>query len=246
MSRDDEGAGEDRGALARARRLLMRPGGWIEPAAGGYALRVGRDRRARVLLTLDEAGFRRLVADPGLKARADGGWIRRAAACARPRPPLPGRPGVIEGERSVMAQDGRVERRRANLGHSAVAWLAGRRDAEGRPWLDAAQVAAAARLTLEAEAALAGPSLTMRWDALPRAGGGTAVRAEPTDRMLAAERRVEAALAACGAARAMVEQICIHASALQAAERDLGLRRRQGRSLLRSGLRALATHYRIG
>jgi hypothetical protein len=233
-------------ALGRARRLLKRPGSWIEPVPGGYGLRAGRDRRARVLMTLDEAAFRRLVDNPGLKARPGGGWTRRVEASARPEPPRPGRPGVIEGERSVIQADGRIEHRRANLGHSAVAWLAGRRDAEGRPWLNPAQVAAAARLAMEAETALAGPSLTMRWDALPRAGGGSAVRAEPTDRMLAAASRVEAALAACGPARGIVEQICIHASALQAAERDLGLRRRGGRVLLQSGLRALAAHYRIG
>ena len=44
----------------------------------------------------------------------------------------------------------------------------------------------------------------------------------------------------------MVEAICIRASALQAAERDLGLRRRDGKLLLRKGLTALASHYGIG
>ena len=94
--------------------------------------------------------------------------------------------------------------------------------------------------------AACGPSLTLRWDALPRAGGGSAVRAEPGDPAMAAARRVEAALAACGTARPMVEAICIRTSALQAAERDLGLRRREGKSLLQKGLAALAVHYRIG
>jgi hypothetical protein len=88
--------------------------------------------------------------------------------------------------------------------------------------------------------------MTLRWDALPRAGGGSAVRAEPDDGALAAGRRVEAALAACGPARRMVEAICLRASALQAAERDLGLRRREGKILLQAGLAALAAHYRIG
>ena len=136
--------------------------------------------------------------------------------------------------------------RRVNLGQSAVAWLARRRDAEGLPWLGAAHVAAAARLGLDAETAARGPSLTLRWDALPRAGGGSALRAEPGDHALAAARRVEAALSACGSARPMVEAICIRASALQAAERDLGLRRRDGKLLLRKGLTALASHYGIG
>ena len=63
---------------------------------------------------------------------------------------------------------------------------------------------------------------------------------------MAAGRRVEAALAACGPGRRMVEAICLRASALQAAERDLGLRRREGKILLQAGLAALAAHYRIG
>ena len=233
------------GPVARARRLLARPGAWIEAVPGGYGLRLGPDRRTRVVRIIDEAAFRSLVADPGLRRRPGGGWTARPAT-ASSSGPAPGRPGVIDGERLVMEADGRARPRRANLGCSAVAWMAGRRDAGGAPWLGPAEVAAAARLALDAEAALAGPALTLRWDALPRSGGGSSARVGPGDRALAAARRMEAALAACGPARAMVEAICIRASALQAAERDLGLRRRQGRILLKTGLRALASHYRIG
>ncbi|MGZ9114843.1 MAG: DUF6456 domain-containing protein [Brevundimonas sp.] len=237
------------GTAARARRLLLRRGGWIEAAPEGYALRVGRDRRACILLTVDEVVFRRLVEEPGLKIRPGGGWVARTAA-----PPLsiavtgPGRPGMIEGVRAVMEGDGEVALRRANLGHSAIAWLARRRDADGRPWLSRAEIAAADRLARDAEEALRGPSVTMRWDALPRvgAGGDASGRTGPGASAMAASRRVEAALAACGPARGMVEAICIRSSALQAAERDLGLARRRGKTLLKTGLTALADHYRIG
>nr|WP_168047440.1 DUF6456 domain-containing protein [Brevundimonas alba] len=234
------------GGAGRARRLLARPGGWIEPRSeGGYAVRIGPDRRSRVVATVDEADFRRLVEDPGLKARPGGGWVQRRESQDAVAP-APGRPGFVEGERTVMGANGRMETHRANLAPSPIAWLSGRRDAGGRPWIDRAERAAADRLAAEAELALAGPSLTMRWDALPRCGGGSAARTEPGDRALAAGRRVEAALAACGPARAMVEQVCIRASSLQAAEQGLGLRRRQGKLLLKAGLRALAAHYRIG
>ncbi len=239
-------ANPEDGAVARARRLLARRGGWIEAVPDGYGLRAGGDRRGRIVLTVDEAGFRRLVEAPGLKQRPGGGWVARSAVPPGAEAPEPGRPGLIEGTRTVMEGDGRPVARRANLGQSAVAWLARRRDADGRPWLGAAEVAAAARLGLDAETAARGPSRTLRWDALPRAGGGSALRAEPGDPAMAAGRRVEAALAACGAARPMVEAICLRASALQAAERDLGLRRREGKQLLRAGLVALAGHYRIG
>jgi len=234
------------GLEIRARRMLGRPRAWIDAApGGGYALRTGADRRCRVLLIIGEAEFLALVARPGLKVRPGGGWTALPIAGTRPPPPA-GRPGLIEGRREVMHSDGVVRSHRANLAGSAIAWLAARRDADGRPWIDRAERAAADRLSLEAEIALAGPSLTMRWDALPRSGGGSAARTEPGDRAMSAGRHVEAALAACGAARGMVEQICIRAGSLQAAEGALGLRRREGKVLLKQGLRALADHYRIG
>ena len=239
---DQEEAGN--ASLLRVRRVLAR-GGWIEATPGGYGLRTGGDRRRRILLTLGEAEFRRLISGPGLRRLPGGGWGGRAAA-DRPEPPPPGCPGRI-GERTVIESDGRAARRRANLAQSAVTWLAHRTGPDGRPWLEPAQVAAADRLAVEAEAALRGPSLTMRWDALPRGGaGGSAARAEPGDAALAAAARVAAALKACGPAAGLVEAICIRASALQAAERDLGLRRRAGKRLLQDGLAALARHYRIG
>ncbi|MGH7020100.1 MAG: DUF6456 domain-containing protein, partial [Brevundimonas sp.] len=203
--------------------------------------------RGRVVLNLDEAGFRALVERPGLRRRDGGGWLPRPTPAANtslsPSPP-PGRPGLIEGERAVMEPDGRVTSRRANLGESPVAWLARRKDASGRPWLTSAEVAAGERLRLEAEIALSGPSLTMRWDALPRAGGGSSARVEPSDRALSAAARVEAALCACGPRlRAMVERVCVHGTSLQLAEETLFLRRRQGKTVLKQGLQALAEHY---
>lgn len=232
--------------LRQARRLLARQGGWLEAAGSGYALRVGRDRRARVLATIDEAVFRALAEDPGLRARRGGGWTARALSPVVETVDRSGRPGVMEGILTFIEADGRAMTRRANVASSAVVWLAARRDADGRPWLSRAEVAAAERLGEEAELALKGPSLTMRWDALPRSGGGSAARIEPGDRAMAASRRVEAALAACGPARGMVDRICIRATALQAAEEDLGLRRREGKRVLKEGLQALAAHYRIG
>ena len=62
-----------------------------------------------------------------------------------------------------------------------------------------------------------------------------------------ARDRVRAALEAAGPGLApMLERICIHGSALEAAERGLGLPRRSGKTVLRLGLQRLAAHYRIG
>ncbi|RYI99643.1 MAG: hypothetical protein EON47_16160 [Acetobacteraceae bacterium] len=230
-------------ALKRARALLSRRGAWIDAVEGGYGLRLGPDRRCRVDLRLTEADFLALVEAPGLAGRPGGGWRARPA-----RPisdsPAPGRPGVIDGVRAVMLADGKASLRTANLGESPVAWLARRRDRQGRPWLTPAQIAAGERLRADVEIAMSGPSLTMRWDALPRSGGGSSARVEPGDRALAAGRRVRAALSACAPhARAMINRICVRGSSLMLAEADLGLRRSRGRVLLVEGLDSLARHY---
>lgn len=236
------------GPAGRARGLLAR-GGWIDVAAPdrSYALRIGCDRRARAAMTLNEATFRALVERPGLKARTGGGWVERAAA-TEPPTTRHGAPGRIEGERAIMEPDGRLILRRANLGESPIAWLARRNDSEGRPWLTPAEIAAADRLRLDAELAQSGPSMTMRWDALPRTGGsGSSARVEPGDRALAAGRRTALALASIDPrTRAVVEQVCIRQGSLQLAEQEAGVRRREGKTVLKAGLQALARHYGIG
>ncbi|WP_428150297.1 DUF6456 domain-containing protein [Brevundimonas sp.] len=236
------------GPAARARGLLAR-GGWIDVAAldGSYALRIGGDRRSRAAMTLNEATFRALVESPGLKARRGGGWVERSAPTELPSP-RPGAPGRIEGERAIMEPDGRLTVRRANLGESPIAWLARRKDVDGRPWLGPAEIAAAERLRLDVELAQSGPSMTMRWDALPRTGGsGSSARVEPGDRALAAGRRAARALASIDPrTRALVEQVCVRQGSLQLAEQEAGFRRREGKTVLKTGLQTLARHYGIG
>jgi len=236
------------GQAARARGLLAR-GGWLDVAAadGTYALRVGGDRRARATMILTEATFRVLIESPGLKARTGGGWVERPAPTAPATLP-PGAPGHIEGERTIMEPDGRLSLRRANLGESPIAWLARRKDTDGRPWLTPVEIAAGERLRLDAELAQSGPSLTMRWDALPRRGGsGSPARIEPGDRALAAGRRAARALASMDPrTRALLEQVCIRQGSLQLAEQEAGFRRREGKAVLKAGLRTLAAHYGIG
>ena len=232
----------------RARRLLLDKRGWIEATMPGvYALRILPDRRARVVLRLDEGEFTALVRDPGLAVRPGGGFqARRAAGSDRTGPPG-GAPGRIDAIETRTLPDGGSLPVRVNLGDSAIAWLARRKDSAGRPWLTPTEVAAGLRLTRDAELAMKGPSLTQRWDALPRSGTGTAARVEPGEAALAAGRRVAAALQAVGPRLApMLEAVCIRGSALKAAEGQFGLRRREGKTVLKHALRALAEHYGAG
>ena len=232
------------GRIVRARRLIERQGAWLAEAPGGYALRLGPDRRARVLMVLDEIDFRALAIAPGLKARAGGGWVRRQA----PEPESPGgRPGLTEAEREVEGPDGVRRRVRVNATTTAVAWLAARKDRDGRPMLSAAEAAAGERLTLDGELARRGPSLTMRWDALPRRGAGGGADHGPGGAALAARRRVAEALNAVSPMEAQIlVRICLEGDALRAAEGRLGLPPRRGRERLRAALAALARHYRLG
>lgn len=233
-------------ATARARRMLVRPGAWLDAAPGGYAVRLSPDRRRRPALVIDEPAFTELAREPGLRARQAGGWALRTAE-GRCDGPAPGRPGFIAGERTVAEPDGRLSRRAANLGESPIAWLARRRDNCGRPLLSPAEAAAGERLRTDAEAASLGPSLTMRWDGVPGYGSGRGASFTPGERALRARARVRAALDAAGPGLAeILERICIHGSALDAAERGLGLPRRSGKTVLKLGLQRLAEHYRIG
>jgi hypothetical protein len=230
---------------------LSAPGAWLEADGDGYRLRVGVDRRRRPLLRLDEAAFRALARSPGLALRREGGWrlaqTTAEAATLAPAPlPAPGRPGFVAGERLVAEADGRLTSRRANLGASALAWLAARRDSQGRPWLEPRERAAAERLALDHERAGMIGRLTMDWSAAPRAAAARGRGVEPAEQARAAKDRLAAALAALpGRERAVVQRVVLLHEPLQAVERALRLPRRSARIELKAGLVALACFYRL-
>ncbi len=231
---------EARRLAERAMRLLSRPGAVVEAQGLGYGVRLGASRRRSVMLTLDEAAFRALAREATLKPRPQGGWVMTA----RPEPivPPPGRPGMIEAE--VEAIEG-VGTARRNLGESPIAWLARRRDGEGRPWLSPVEAAAGERLREEFESLGTLGRMTMRWDASPRVDGGRPGLA-PVERDHAARERIAKALAAVGPGlREILERVCLMGSALEAAERSLKLPRRAGKTVLKLALQSLARHYRM-
>ncbi|MDR7230230.1 hypothetical protein J2X45_001311 [Caulobacter sp. BE264] len=221
----------------RAMRLLSRPGAVVEPHGAGYGVRLGASRRRCVMLTLDEAAFAALAHLATLKPRREGGWTML------PRPevvaPPPGRPGVIET--SVETTEGTVRR---NLGESPITWLARRRDRQGRPWLDAVEIAAAERLREEFESLGSLGRMTMRWDAMRVDGGSPGLASAERDH--AARQRIARALDAVGPElREILERVCMMGSALEAAEASLKLPRRAGKTVLKLALQALARHYRM-
>ncbi|HRD47848.1 MAG TPA: DUF6456 domain-containing protein, partial [Caulobacter sp.] len=117
----------------------------------------------------------------------------------------------------------------------------------GRRWLTLAEIAAAERL--REDFALAGVvgRLTMAWDAGPRARGARGRGLEPAEKARAAKDRIARALDAVGPGlREILQHVCFAGSALDAAERDLGLPRRSGKTVLKLALQRLAVHYGIG
>ncbi len=228
--------------LERARLLLARPGAWLEPApTGGHHLRTSSDRRRRPALALGEEVLRELVASPGLRPRAGGGWTARPAPAEVRGPPEPGRPGVIAGERLVVRPDGGTEVRAVNLGESPLGWLL------RRGGITPVQAAAGERLRDDVQLAGTVGRLTMSWDAGPRGSGGRGPAPEPAERARAAKARVLSALDAAGPGlREVLEAVCVRGSSLEAAERGLGLPRRAGKAVLGLALDRLATHYQMG
>jgi hypothetical protein len=230
----------------RAARLLARPGAVIEGAPLGYAVRLGPSRRRRPMLVIDEAAFQALVRMASLKPRALGGWsLTFAPPPAKPVPP-PGRPGVIDGEVMIEEPGVGLTAFKANLGESPLAWLARRRDKQGRLWLAPVEVAAGERLRDDFHRAGTLGRLTMNWDGAPRVDGGGGLRLEPAERARATKDRIAAALQAAGPGlREILEHVCLAGTALEAAERSLGLPRRAGKTVLKLALQRLVAHYRM-
>ncbi|MDP1738212.1 MAG: DUF6456 domain-containing protein [Caulobacter sp.] len=234
-------------AVERAVRALNRPGAWLDAAGeGAYLVRTSADRRRRASLCLDETDFAALTRDPGLRARLEGGWRLARAVTPASAPPA-GRPSLIEGRRLVTGPDGRTATKAVNLGESPIAWLARRRDARGRPWLTLVEVAAAEKLRDDFVVAGTVGRLTMAWDAGPKARGGRGPGVDPAERARAAKDRIARALADVGPGlKDILEHVCFAGTALEAAERSLGLPRRAGKALLKLALGRLAAHYGLG
>ena len=231
--------------MSRAAALLARPGAWLEASGGVYLLRVGADRRRRPLMRLDEAGFDALVREPGLRPRGEGGYVLARTTGPEAASPTAARPGVIH-VRADHDRHGRLVARHANLGESPIAWLARRRDPQGRPWLTPVQAAAGEKLREDFHRAGTLGRLTMTWDASPRASGGRGPGMEPAMRARAAKDRIARALDAVGPGlKEMLERVCGAGSALDAAERALGLPRRSGKTVLSLALDRLAAHYKL-
>lgn len=129
-----------------------------------------------------------------------------------------------------------------NVAESPLSWLAAR----GR--ISERQQIAGETLRADWERAGLGPSVTMRWDAAPRGGGGgaLAVAPDPTTSQVDAKRRFEAAIGHVGSGLAdVLWRVVCAGEGLADAEKGLGWPARAGKLVLGLALDRLADFYRI-
>lgn len=136
-----------------------------------------------------------------------------------------------------------------NLDESPLAWLARRKDKDGKPMLSDAEVRAGERLRADFWFGQMTPRVTANWSGAVRESGGgrrsaPGHGAELSDHALAARERVRSALKAAGPDLAgMLIDVCCHLKGLEQAEKSGGWPARAGKVVLQIALRQLARHY---
>lgn len=216
---------------------------------------------ASILRVTGRDGLKRARLDPErLAAWCDAGWVRVDGASPR-RISLTdlGRArlrraeslGEIDGFRlqhGDVVRTAGAERTGAATDHaeSPLAWLARRRDREGRAYLSPARLAAGERLRADYTLARMMPTVTSNWSIGRIQGGaaGVAGLADLTDRAVAARGRVEAALGAVGLDLAgVLTDVCCFLKGLETVESERRWPARSAKVVLDIALGRLADHY---
>ena len=148
------------------------------------------------------------------------------------------------------ADSGRLREVEVNLKENPLLWLARRKDASGRPFLEPHHVAAGERLRQDYETACMQPQVTASWNPALVAADRGRLKSGPRDpfpfaeRVMMARERVHKALEAIGPELAdITTTVCCLGHGLEAAERVLNWPRRSARLVLRIALERLADHY---
>lgn len=128
-----------------------------------------------------------------------------------------------------------------NRDESPLSRLARVKKHDGSPLIDAASVAAGERLAADIMRAGMMPGITMRWDATGSSGDH---RASPTDLMIAARQRVEAALDSAGHDLAgLLLDVLAFSKGVEDIERERRWPQRSAKIIIALALSRLAAHY---
>ncbi|WP_420818588.1 DUF6456 domain-containing protein [Paracoccus endophyticus] len=174
--------------------------------------------------------------------------LAEAAASFAPAPdpgPLHAQRHRIYEDRVLDDPDGEGRRRmRVNIAESPLQVLGRRRDANGQPFLDAAQVAAGERLREDFELAQMGARVAQNWDRFMTAGIDVSRHDAGGGGSDGARRRVAAALRELGPGMGdLVLRVCCFLEGIELTERRLGWSARSGKIVLRLALMRLDRHY---
>lgn len=226
--RQADGTGLIAQADAKREARRIEPGDFLELLDAGWVREAGADR-----FVISRRGA------SALRNRLNRPLISPAL---RDEPPPPSLSQAPAQRRSVAP---RPER---NLRESPLAWLAQRRDKDGKPMISPLELEAGERLRLDFERGQMGARVTSRWDAAAvpsrQARGAPRTGLEMADTVLAARQRVELALKAVGPELASILlDVCCFLKGLEQAERNGGWPRRAGKVVLQLGLAHLARHY---
>jgi hypothetical protein len=220
-----------------------------EREGAGFGVFPRGDRRRRPVARLSAADVRALEGEGVLTSIEADAFVLSAAGHARVR-----RDGAPESERFTAQHASIVDRfvmdgagaARAVRGLDSAAGLrrlAALRDANGKPWLSASELAAATALRQDWERAQAGLVRGSDWRAPPKgaaprgANGQGAAMAARCD----ARRRFADKLAALAAPlRRAVERLVLYDDGVEALERAEGWPARSGKVALKLGLAQLA------
>ncbi len=132
---------------------------------------------------------------------------------------------------------------------SPLAWLARRKDREGKRFLSSAEFEAGERFRLDATRAQLLQRVTANWGEPIRrgAGGGGDAGAVIGDVAIDARRRLDRACVAVGPDLAgLLIDVCAYLKGLEAVENERGWPPRSGKVVLKIALGRLAAHYGLG
>ncbi len=242
----------DEKTLRLLARLARRDSRLVRQAKDCFSIVVARDGTPVGEETVDAALVSALIGR-GLVVAGDDGQIAisSAGAAAVRRRMSGGSDSYAEQHQDrgpIMLDDPAFGRRRVTVNHdeSPLAWLRRRKDANGRPMIDAAQFAAGERLRADYERAQLMPRVTANWMAAvagKRRSGANGI-ADLTESALAARHRVEAALRSLEPEMAnLAVDFCCFLKGLEKIESERQWPARSAKVVLRLTLAALARHY---
>ena len=231
--------------VAAALVAMLKERDLLAPLAQDDPLRWRISARGRRWLAARTPGLRKIAPQKEVEI-AD--TREETPADAAPKPPRQARQRLLVRD----AETGSLREVEVNLRENPLMWLARRKDAQGRPYLEPHHVAAGEKLRQDFETACMQPKITANWNAALVASDRARLKSGPrdpypfTDVVLMARERVHRALEAIGPELADVAlAVCCLGHGIEAAEKALSWPRRSARLVLRIALERLAAHYGI-